>query len=97
VTIGGRGPVIEAGFAVAAAVFAPDVALRPSVLRAADAPPRAGVRRAAGADDAGFGILATLLAGVLRAAGVVFFVALVDCRVAIVQLISVSSTCATMK
>jgi hypothetical protein len=78
------GPVIEAGFAVAAAVFGLDAALRAGVLRAADAVLRDWVRRAAdAADDAGFGLLDTLLADVLRAAGAVFFVVLVNCRVAI--------------
>jgi hypothetical protein len=84
VTIGGRRPLIEAGFAVAAAIFGLDEAARAGVLRAADAPVRDWVRRAAGAeDDAGLGLLDTLLAGVLRAAGAVFFVVLVNCRVAI--------------
>jgi hypothetical protein len=78
------GPVIEAGFAVAAAVFGRDAALRAGVLRAADALLRARVRRAAGAeDDAGLGLLETLLAGLLRAAGAIFLVVFVNCRVAI--------------
>jgi len=83
VTIGGGGPVIEAGFAVAAVRL--DETLRAGVLRAATAPVRrAWVCRAAGAaDDAGFGLLEALLAGALRLAGVVLFVVLVNCRVAI--------------
>ena len=78
--IGGNGPVIDAGFAVAAAAFGADAALRAGVLRAAGALVRAWARRAAGSvDDAGFGLLDTLLAGVRRAAGAVFFAALANC------------------
>ena len=84
-TIGGKGPVKEAGFAVAAAVLGLDAVLRAGVLRAARALVSACARRAAGAaDDAGFGLLDTPLAGALRAAGAFFFVVLVNCRVAIV-------------
>jgi hypothetical protein len=84
VTIGGKGPVINAGFAVAAAAFDFDTALRAGVLRAAGALLRAWVCRADAADDAGFGLLDALLVGL---AAVVLFVVLVDCRVAIEQLI----------
>jgi hypothetical protein len=83
VTIGGNGPVIEAGFAAAAAAFALDGALRAGVFRTTAALVPAWVRRPAGAaEDAGFGLLEALLPGVLRAAGAALVV-LVNCRVAI--------------
>ena len=73
-----------AGFAVAAAGLGFDAALRAGVFLVAAALLRVWVRRVAGVlDDAGFALLDTLLAGALRAAGAVFFVVLVNCRVAI--------------
>jgi hypothetical protein len=71
VTIGGNGPVIDAGFGAEAAAFGLAAALPAGVLRAA---------------ATAFGLPTAVRAGLLRAAGTDFFVAFLIWRAAIEQL-----------